>query len=644
MHKPLTSWSAILLSTILFFSVNIIAYSLFRNTNIDLTEDKIFTVSEGTKSIIGKLEDPTRLEFFFSENLLGQAPQLLKYGNRIKDLLLTYEALSEGMIELTIIDPEPFSQDEDRALAYGIQALTLNQLGEKAYFGLAGSNLTGGRDKIPFFQLNKKNFLEYDLTRFIQKLTVSDKPVIGIMSDLALNGIELPPQMQKQNIPPWEIMNQLSAAFEMRSVSTDTSEIDGSIRVLVLIHPTMLSEKTLYAIDQFVMNGGRLIAFVDPYSEYLEGYGQIIAMQTGKQLSTSSDISRLFDAYGIITAKDVFVGDLDRAYPLAVNTKDPNKAGYSVEYLPWQNIRMPQISKDNVAVATLDNLNIGSAGFVDVSETSSLTLSRLFWTTPNTKLLATSQLQGLDDHTLLLKDFQASNTEYVIAASLSGPLTSAFDGPPPVLSETGKGGDTASPQIRPHKAQSTEPANIVVVADSDILYDSFWAQKQNILGSTIVIPFANNFDFLINTIEYMVGSNELIGLRGRGVTKRTFTKIEKMRSDAALQFQAQENAMEQKLQQLQAQFDALLREKNDTTKIITEQQLEMQNKARDELISTRMALRKVQLNFNRDINTLKSWIKLINIAAIPLLLLLGTCGIFVLARYRDRSRKKSLVA
>ncbi|MCG8691624.1 MAG: GldG family protein, partial [Minwuiales bacterium] len=256
MNRQTLTFTGLIIAAVLFFAVNILSDALFRSARLDLTESRLYTVSEGTRNVLASLEEPLTLRFFFSSKIANNVPQLRTYGNRVRDLLEEYAALSDGMIRLEVIDPEPFSDAEDRAVEFGLQGVPATAAGDLFYFGLAGTNTTDDTEVIAFFQQEKEQFLEYDLTKFVYQLTEPDKPVVGVITSLPLEfgpgGLQAAMRGQSQ---PYGILEAMRQFFEVRILKAGETEIEEGVDVLVLLHARNLTDQTLYAIDQFVLGG-----------------------------------------------------------------------------------------------------------------------------------------------------------------------------------------------------------------------------------------------------------------------------------------------------------------------------------------------------------------------------------------------------
>ncbi len=266
--RHLTFGSLIVLA-VLFVAAVVISNALLRGIRLDLTENRLYTLSSGTRQVLAEIDEPLNLYFFFSDRATTNLPFLRNYAQRVREFLEEVQAASRGRIRLSVIDPLPFSEEEDRAAAFGLQAVPLGPSGETVYFGLAGTNALDGQAVIPFFQPDKETFLEYDVAKLIQSLAKPKRPVVGLLSQLPIGASFDPATRQMRE--PQLIVEELRQLFDLRELNQGITEIPEDVQVLMLVHPKNLGDDTLYAIDQFVLRGGRLAIFVDPYAELDDG-------------------------------------------------------------------------------------------------------------------------------------------------------------------------------------------------------------------------------------------------------------------------------------------------------------------------------------------------------------------------------------
>ena len=647
-QRRLLQSGGILIAAILFVAVNVLAAVSLRHARLDLTANGLYTLSEGSKNVLKGLREPITLRFFFSDKLGDELPQLRTYGNRVRELLEEYAALSQGRIRLEVVDPEPFTDAEDRAVQAGIQALPLDRGGRSFYFGLVGTNSVDDQQVIPYFQQEKEQFLEYDLTRLVHALSRPKKPVIGVISNLPLDfgpgGMMAAMRGQSQ---PYMIMTQLRQLFEVRTLEATLTAIPDEISVLVLAHPKDLGKSALYAIDQFVLRGGRLIALVDPWSETASAMPNPMTGMALPAGDNSSALPELFKAWGITMDDGQFVADLGLAQRVQTGEAGPRSV---VDYVAWLNVQPAMLSRDDVVTADLGALNLASAGALRQAEGATTTFTPLIRSSDQAMLAPVSKVRFRPDPTGLLQEFKATGERYVLAARISGAVTSAFpDGPPPAEKKDATGTDSKAEEAKAeaaakpaeHLKEGKGPVNIIVVADVDLLDDRFWVRSQEMFGQRVAIPIAANADFLINAIDNLAGSNDLIALRSRGRSQRPFEAVESLRRSAEQQFLARERTLQQKLEETEKKIAELQTKSQGgaaSALLGAEEQSAIEG-FRAELVRTRQELRAVQRDLNRDIESLEAGVKFINIGLMPIAIGVVATGMAAARRARRRRPK-----
>ena len=633
--RGLISAGGLLLACVLFVAVNVIANATLGIARIDLTEDKLFTLSEGTRSIISRIGEPITLRMYFSEKLGQEIPAYAVYAMRVREMLREYENAAPGKIHVEFIDPEPFSDQEDRAVGSGLQGVPVNQAGEVVYFGLAGTNSADKEEVIPFLQPERERFLEYDLTKLVYNLATTKKPAVGLLSSLPLQGEFRGPRQPPE---PWVVYAQMQQFFDVRPIEQDAAEIPADVGVLVIVHPKDLSQKMLYAIDQFVLRGGRALVFVDPHNE-----GELmrpgIAAQTGM---TASNLKTLFAAWGIEMVDGKVAGDRLAARRVNAGTDTRMQA---VDYVAWLQLREPNVSASDILTSEISVLQLASAGILKPKDGATTTLTPLIQTSPQAMPIDTDRVKLAPDPAALLADFKAENTPLILAARVSGTVKSAFpDGPPPEpKAEDDKAeGTKAKPETKPsaaqaaHLVESQAPVNLIVVADTDLLEDRFWAQVQDFFGQRIAVPTAGNGDFVINAIDNLLGDNALISLRARGQSARPFTLMREIQRDAEQHFRAKERELQEKLRDTERKLNELRTAGQDThSAIVSKEQQDAIDQFRTDILAIRKELRTVQQNLRQDIQGVETLVKFVNIGLIPILV--AAAALFVgLARIRRR--------
>jgi ABC-type uncharacterized transport system involved in gliding motility auxiliary subunit len=614
--------------------INMFADARLAFVHVDLTQNRIYTLSPGTRQILKGLKQPITLRLFYSRLLGSTVPSYGTYADHVREMLEEYAAVAGGKIRLEFYNPEPFSAVEDRAMADGLQGVPVDQAGTQVYFGLAGSNMLDDTRTIAFFQPDRERFLEYDLTKLVYELSNPKRPVVGVMSSLPLDGN---PQLLmmthgQQGGQPFASTELLRQTNTVKTVATNAQVIDPDIQVLLVTEAQHLSDDTLYAIDQFVMRGGRLMVMVDPWSEAMASQPNPTGMPPE---DTHSDLKKLFDAWGIKFDPNEVVGDLTGAWRVRAS-EDQNAS--AVDYVAWFNIR-DGINHNDPATADLQQVTVASPGFITKAPGAKIDFLPLLTSSPQSGLIPVDQVK-MPDPAKILANFKPSGGPRVIAARVHGVLHSAFTGPPPEQK-----GQTRPANFPSYKAETSGPANLVVVADSDILDDRFWVRTSDFFGQQTEMPFSDNGPFVANLIDTLAGGEALIGLRSRGDASRPFTLVNAMQARAETQFRQSEQALQAHLDNVQKQLQTLRQGSNpgdtdqaaDAQAVITPAQRTAIDAARKDIVDTREKLRAVQYDLNRNISHLEDELRVFDILAVPAVL---TILAIVLGTLRRRQRAR----
>lgn len=620
--KMLSRRSAPLLALVLLAVAFVALVSLstvgLRGARVDLTEQGLYTLSDGTVNILRTLEEPVTLKLYYSEHATGELQQFRTYATRVRELLEEIAARSDGMVTLEVIDPEPFSEAEDQAAAYGLQAIPLGATGESLYFGLVATNSTDGESLMPFIQPDKEAFLEYDVAKLVSSLGGAGRPVVALLS-----GLPMGPSMDpsgRQN-PGWVIDRQLRDLFELRRLQGMPSSIAEDVDLLMLVHPKDLPEQTLLAIDQFVMRGGRLLAFVDPDAEADQsGINPLDPLSTGVPMPSS--LGPLFQAWGIQFDPTQVV--LDERHALQVQP-DPN--GPPVRHLAVLGLGRDALNQDDVVSAELGNLHLSTVGALGLARESGLAMEALAQSSRQAGLATSVAVrEAVADPDSLREGFRAQPDPLVLAARFTGEIESAFPG------RAGEEG---------HLARSQGPVNMIIVADTDVLTDRLWVQVNDFLGQPVYNAFANNGDFVFNAVDNLVGNTDLISVRTRAPSARPFTRVEEIRRGAEERYRDTEQRLQQQIDELEQQLSALQQPGADgQARAITPEQQAQILRYREERLRMRKELREVQHRLNADIESLGDRLKLLNILAMPALVVL----VALLVAWRRWSRRRAAEA
>jgi len=620
MNRKNMALSALGLAAVAFVAVNIAAQTGLRSYRFDLTEDRLYTLSPGTLKVLSDLKEPVTLRFFFSDKLSNEVPSIRTYGTRVRELLQEYAERSNGKINLQVVDPEPFSEAEDRATAAGVSGVPLDSTsGRQFYFGLTGSNTIDKRVAIPFFQQERETFLEYDVTKLVYELGNPDKPVVSILTDIPLEyGAGGPMGAMRGQSRPYAIMSQLKSFFEVRTLApATTTAIDDKTRVLIVARPKNLSDATLYAIDQYVMRGGNALFLVDPLVE------SDVDPQTGMPPENGSTAipTKLFNAWGIDVPTDRFVADPRLAISINAGTGARKRA---VPYPVWLAVGDKNHDATDVVTTQLGTLNLASVGSIKLKAGATAKLTPLLTSSNAGQMMENSKIGPRPDPEKLFGDMKAGGETMTLAARVSGSLKSAFAEPP-------KAADPAK-----FLKESAKPANLIVVADSDMIEDRFWAETQQVLGQPVLVPFAANGDLIVNAVENLTGGAELNGLRGRAGSTRPFVALDELRRAAGEQMGAREQELSTQLRDAERQLsDLQSKAKKGSSTVLSPEERDTIERFRADAGRIRKELRDVQHTLNRDIDSLSAAVKAINIVLVPLIVAFAAFGLaWVRARRR----------
>lgn len=626
------AWSALGLGAVILLSVNLIAGIGLKNWKTDLTEDRLFTISDGTKQILRAIDEPITARLYFSRRLGESAPETARYFDRVRALFEQYRDISGGKLELAILDPEPFSDAEDRAVAAGLRGLRLNAEGETGYFGLVASNAVDGQETIPFFASDREAFLEYDVTKLIHTLANPKKRVVGLMTGLPLDGGEIDTPAGKRPQQPWLIMSQIREFFEVRTIPETVTSIPADIDVLMVAQPKGLTEQGAYAIDQYALKGGKVVIFIDPVPES----AQLAMIQN--QGEGRKHLSKMLEGWGVKFDGTEVAADIRNARRVQFRGREGEMV---TEFVAWLTLGKDAINTKDVLSAGVDVLNLASAGHFVLADGAKLDLQPILQTSADAAIVPSSKMGFGADPVALLREYKPGGKRLTLAARAGGEVSSAFPNgkpgakPAEPASAAEKGADAKADD----KKADAKPAdaakaagpdkdhvasgrlNAILVADTDILADQFWVDRREMLGQEMITPQAHNAAFVVGALENLSGSDALIALRGRGVNERPFTWVEELRRSAERRFREQESQLEARLQKTQDELAKLQATGDGGNVVLTEKEQKAIESFRADMLQTRRELREVKRELRRDIDTLDGWLKFANIALVPLLVI-----------------------
>ena len=640
---------ALVLLAVLFVAGVSLSDRLLRHARLDLTEEGAFTLAEDSKRVVREIDEPVALRFYFSSRIAREIPQVGVYARHVRDLLEEFAAHSDGKIDLQIFDPEPFTDAEDRADSFGLQGLPVDRTGERVFFGLAGTNSTDDVELIPFFDESRERDLEYDIARVIHSLANPELPAVGLITGLPIAGSPMSQSGRGRN-DAWAIYNLLLKSVDVRQIVSTATSVPEGVDVAVVVHPKGLTDETLYALDQFVLRGGKLLVFADPHSEGEAQNPELLrrGMPPG---GFASNLGRLFEAWGIEMPAGELAGDTGFARRVQVPDRSRTRL-MAVDYPLWLGIDRKGISREDPIAAELSLLNIASPGHIRTLESAGATVTPLVTTSKDGGTVPVSLLQGQVDPLAVVHAFKPAEAPLVIAARLSGEVESAFpDGPPePKPKEGGKqAAEGEEPEIDEearaawealkvaHLARSAAPMDVIAVADVDMLADPMWLVASRIDGGLTGQAVADNAAFFLNAVENMAGRDDLSSLRSRGSFQRPFTLVEKIRREAENKHRKKEKELLDRLEEAMGRLNRLERDSGAEEQVVlTASQADSLKTLRADVIRLRRELRDVQHRLRRDVEALTSWLELVNIALVPALVAVFAAVVAYARRIRRR--------
>jgi len=605
--KSIYSIGSLALLLVIFMAVSLLSGKLLRGLRFDLTENKLYTLSEGTRNILDTLQEPVTLYLFFSQDASRNLPQVRSYAARVDELVEEFVNHSGGKLVLKRIDPAPFSEEEDQASSFGLQAVPVGASGESLYLGLAGSNTLDDMQAMPFLQPSKEPFLEYDLAKMISSLGSPQKKTIGLLSALPM-GPGFDPVSQSVR-DEWVVHDQLAQLFEIRDIEAGAESLPEGLDVLLLVHPRDLGDEMRYRVEQFVLGGGHLIAFLDPFAESDRGNPNdpMAQMQAG----SSSSLGSLLDAWGVSYDPARVIGDMQFGAGTA-----------RARHIGILSVPAEGLNEEDIVSADLEVVNFSSTGWFAPLENAGTTFEPLVLSSENAAPMESSRLRFLTNPADLMTGFNPTALRYALAARITGPAAASMDAPEAVTGD--------------HRNESVESGiNVLLFADTDVLTDRLWVQKQPFLSQDLVTAFADNGSLVVNAVDNMLGNRDLISIRTRASSGRPFDRVDEIRVAAEKSYRATEERLQMELEETERKLGELQAAKGggDLMVISEEQQLEIQ-RFMDRKIEIRSELRQVQHDLQRDIDRLGTRLKLFNIGLIPATVML------VALVYGNRRRKR----
>lgn len=595
----------------------------------DMTEEKLYTLSDGTRAILKKLDTPVQIRFYCTQG--KEMPVEFKtYAERVEDLLNEYQKVAGKNLEIKKFNPEPDSDAEDSANLAGVEGQQISLSGDKIYMGIAVSMLDSNV-ALPFLDPRRERLLEYDLTRAIANVTTTEKQVIGVMSGLPIFGA-MDPMMMRMGQPrqdPWLFINELKRDFTVKEIQMAADQIDADVKILVVLHPKQITDKAQYAIDQFVMRGGKLIAFLDPLS-IVESQSMPQQQRFQQAAQGGSNLEKLTKAWGVSFDSSKVIADM-------VFKTQMGGRGQQPQTLPAVLSLTPQgINTNDVVTSQLDNVLMLFAGTFSGTPASGLTQTVLLHTTKDSQPIDRFMAEFSGEQAT--KDFKASGTEQPLAIRLVGKFKTAFpEGAPAAPPAEGEKKDEAKP-AEGLKESAAETA-VILVGDSDLLYDHYAAQIQNFMGQKMAFPMNGNLSLMQNMVEQLSGDSNLIAVRSRATQRRPFTKVREMQNAAEERFRGTIRDLEKQVQDAQTKLSELQRNKEAGQRFIIspEQQAEIE-KVRKVQAEANKKLKQERKNLRRDIDSLENTLKWTNILGMPVLVAMTGVSLAFLKRKKTAAK------
>ena len=630
----------------------VLVISSLPSVRIDLTEDDLYSLSPGTKNIVANLQGPLEIMFFYSESATEDTPQIRTYANRVQELLREIVIASNNRISLSVIDPQPFSEEEDLATQFGIQAVPISQGAPGIYFGLVVAqpedreNNPQGRaaETLPLIRPELEQFLEYEFMKLITKVNEPDLQVVGLLTELDIDGGFDP--VAGQATQQWMIMDIIRQLYAVQRVDKSAEEIDEEIDILMIVHPQGLSEQMLYAIDQFVMRGGKTMVFLDPNADSM-----VSRTQQGNLIPAgmSSELPGLLEAWGIEFPGDKVLTDNELALRVSMG-----QGQRPIAHLGMLGAQRNFLTQSDSVTSRLETINMSSPGVIRQAAGANTRFEALIVSSSDSMLMDARLLEDVTDPSILFDEFVSADISHTIAARISGVIKTAFPDGRPIdpVEVTGEEVDEPDSEITDavvaeeepvpeHLNSSNSEVNILVFADTDMLSDRMWVQVGQFMGQRIPRPFSNNGDMVINALDNLSGGADLSSIRGRGTYSRPFTRVIQLQRQADDRLRVEEAELLDRLAEAEASLAELNQDENgELVGQVTPQIQAEVDRFNEQMLETRRSLRDVQYQLTEDIEQLGANLKLINTALIPVLLSL----LALLLSYLRAQRRKSVHA
>src|ERR1017187_837516 len=592
--------------------VNYLATSI--PVRYDATSEKIYTLSPGTKALLARITEPTTLDLYFTRNATGQFVEYKNYAERVREMLRQYARASGGKIRLNVIDPEPDTPEEEKATASGIEPQTIPG-GSQFYFGLVATQ-ADQQKVIGALNPQREQFLEYDVSQLIYGVGQTEKKKLGLISSLPLQGSPGMPMMGQQGTEGQFVVSEWEDTYQIVPVEAAATDLPAGLDVLAVIHPENLSQKLQFSIDQFLLGGKPVFLAVDPSSLYFKRQGGQAAMFGGPQPSVSSDLPQLLGGWGIAFDSQKVVGDLEHA----VELRDGS------HYPVWISLTQENFNAKALPTAQLGSALFIEAGSVALKPGTELTFTPLVETSSKSGDIPVPALQFAQPDEVA-RQITPSGKK-TIAALVTGRFRTAFpDGAPkePEPARPDKKEDKPAAKASPPESlkQSKTSSILIIVADTDWLFDDYSVRKFDFMGRTAAEPINDNLSFAANSLDFLAGSRDLISIRGKGNSVRPFTVVRRMQADAAEKYREKLTALEARINEVQTKLTELQGKKNEGGRLLASPEATRAiEDFQKQQASLRAERRGIRLALREGIDALENRLLAINLLATPLLV----CG------------------
>ncbi|BBO89100.1 Gldg family protein [Desulfosarcina ovata] len=605
-------------SAVLVLLIVVLVNTLLARTTLrwDATEDNLYSLSDGTRTILADMDQDVVIKVFYSKHVPTVPSHIKTFAQRVIDFLSEYEHYGKGRIKVEIYDPKPDSEEEEWAIKYGMKGVSLPS-GDPVYLGLVA--LSADQEAaMPFIDPTQETRLEYDLTRLIARVQTAERMKIAVFSGLPVFG-SAPNMMMggpRQGQAPWFFIQELKKTYDLIQVQAAADTIDPAAKLLILFHPKTMSDKLAFAVDQYILGGGNAIVFADPLS----------LMDDPRMGPEGSIPDKLFKAWGISMPTGKAVAD----YTFATRLRNREN---QVENNPmWLSVQADGFNGDDLITANLESMLLPVGGAIDILPDGPCTIEPLIHSSPNNELV--DAFSHNQDVSALRRQFKPSGTARNLAVRISGTFKTAFPdgrpGPPEGTAEETPQTDPGAPVLKTGKS----PSVVVVVADSDLLYDGYYLSQQNFLGFNISNVFNDNLNFMLNSCEMLTGNPALIGIRSRGTFERPFTRVQALERKAQDRWLDQEQALERQVEATNEKLHMLEQQKDASQRaILSEEQEQEIARFQEEKLKINKELKVVRRNLRAEIEQLGTMVKFINIFLVPILIAMGGI-IFAITRKR----------